>query len=239
MTFSFGPSAPFSVELFSDAFGMSYGEAEADFRTLLEAGAQPFSIRDEGTVLSQGIGIPFSVEGRWLLYLYALATARAARGRGLLRTLLGEVAESAAGAGYSALTLLPASEALSEAYGRMGFKERYFAGGAPVIKTGDDLFLRIGGNFPMEKAEGSALYRALGRHLSPALFDFTLSTLGEHVAAFHLGEEGYALLSPEDSTCALAVSEGMSARERDGGAAFLLLPLRGRPPRRLPEPMPR
>ncbi len=239
MTFSFGPNAPYSTSLSAEAFGMPLAEAEADFAALLAAGAQPFSIHEAGAVLSEGIGIPFSVEGRWLLYLYALATERAARGRGLLRTLLKEVAEGAAGAGYSALTLLPATVALAGAYGRMGFTERYFAGGAPVIRTGEDLFLKIQGDLPVEEADRGVLYRALGRHLSPALFDFTLSTLGGAILPARMGDAGYALLLRDDPTRALSASEDVACEVDREGAAFLLCPLRGRPPRRLPEPMPR
>ncbi len=238
MTFSFGQSAPFSSALFADAFGMMHKEAERDVCRLLDAGAEFFSISDDKEVLTQGIGIPFSVEGRWLLYLYALATVPAARGKGLLRTLLREVAEGAGAAGYSALTLLPATPALAEAYGRMGFTERYPAGGAAVLRTGADLSLTLEQGLSASNAEhDAALYPALGRHLSPELFSFTLSTLGDAVLPFRL-DEGYALLARDDRTHALAVSGEIAVREK-GAHAFLLFPLRGRAPRRLPEPMPR
>lgn len=238
MIFSFGPNAPFRASLFSEAFGVPLAEAEADRSALLAAGAQPFSIHEGGEVLSQGIGIPFSVEGRWLLYLYALATAPASRGRGLLRTLLREVAEAARDAGYSALSLLPATASLAEAYGRMGFTEAYPAGGAPVISSSEDLALSLTEELPTRRTGGSPLYRALGRHLSPALFAFTLTTLKEQLCPFRICDR-FALLHRRDRTRALCISEEVASDERSAPAFFLLYPLRGRPPRALPEPMPR
>ena len=225
-----------SARLYAEGFSLSYEEAEGDLLALRRAGALPLTLSRGGTLLSQGLGIPIDVEGGRMLYLYALTTDRAARGQGLLRTLLKESASLARGMGFTALCLLPATHELSDSYRRMGFTEELSAGGAPHIEAPGDLSLRL--DTPMRRVEPheqDALYRALGGHMSRALFDFTLATLAPTVLPMHT-EAGYALALAKDPRYALAAA--FPAR-RAASHTLLSMPLCTRLPDGPFEPLPR
>lgn len=59
--------------------------------------------------------------GKKLAYLYAVATAKESRGRGLCRALIENAKQVIAGQGYSGILLVPGSEALRHMYAKMGF----------------------------------------------------------------------------------------------------------------------
>ena len=60
-------------------------------------------------------------EGEKLAYLYAVATAKDHRGQGLCRLLLENTHEHLKNKGYAGTILVPASDALGQMYGRMGY----------------------------------------------------------------------------------------------------------------------
>ena len=74
-------------------------------------------------------GLPVSVlywfDGVWgggrFAYLYAVATAGAARGRGYSSRLIGAACESLKGEGYAGALLVPAEPGLFRFYGKLGF----------------------------------------------------------------------------------------------------------------------
>ena len=239
-----GKEAPFSAALYAEAFGGTEEEARADLDALRRADARPFSLSREGEVLSQGIGIPFWADGaKPVLYLYALATAAPARGQGLMRTLLREVAERYGESTYSCLCLLPASEALTAAYGRMGFSERRPAGGAAALRAEDDFSLRFGSLPDFEPCSLEEMRAPLGMALSRELFAYAATSLGDRVMPTRIkapfGYE-YALLYRDDPHLALAVTDGLKdSVTRQGAHDFLLLPLRRELPASIPEPLPR
>lgn len=239
-----GQEAPLSAALYAEAFGGTVGEAEAELSALLAADAHPFSLSREGEVLSQGIGIPLWADGAMpVLYLYALVTAPSARGQGLMRTLLREVAARYGKSAYTALCLLPASEQLAAAYGRMGFRERRSAGGAATLRSEDDFSLRFASLPDFEPCSFEETRVPLGMALHRELFAYATASLGERVIAARIqrpyGYE-YALLFRDDPLLALAVTEGLAAGvTRQAGHDLLLHPL-GRPlPTFIPEPLPR
>ena len=109
-------------------------------------------------MLSQGVGIKIDTDRGALLYLYALTTDHAARGQGLLRTLLKEIAVMAEKRGFIGLCLLPADDALRCAYRRMGFTTECPAGGAPLITVFADLALHLEEEAqPLESTDADAL----------------------------------------------------------------------------------
>lgn len=240
MTYAHGKNAPFSVALYAEAFGCSAAEAKADIDALVSADAVPFSLSESGTVLTQGIGIPLWADGVIpVYYLYALATAPAARRQGFLRTLLEEVAKRAKESAYAALCLLPANDALAAAYERMGFTEHRPAGGSATPSAPSELALRFREMPVYTICHEEELRIPLGMALSSPLFSYAVSSLGEGLLPCRIGN-GFAILLRDDPHCALAVSPSLSsAVQRVGKQDFLLYPL-GRPlPHTIPEPLPR
>ena len=237
MHLSFSADTPtLSARLYAEGFSLPLTEAEADLDTLIAGGAIPLTLAGDGQVLSQGIGIPIDTGDGPILYLYALTTDRAARGQGLLRTLLRECADAARARGFSALCLLPASAALADAYRRMGFTEALPVGGAPHIESATDLALRLDeGARPITPKERHELYRAMGQTMPEALFDFTLSTLAPAVLPMRT-DEGYALALASDPRYALAASY---EAVRVANHTLLAAPLGGRLPIGIYEPLPR
>ena len=90
-------------------------------------------IEENGKLLSMLHLIPFELEGREVGYIYAVATATDARGRGLASQLIEEAIEKARKKGFAAVITLPAEETLHEFYSRFGFKGKYKA----TFKTAD------------------------------------------------------------------------------------------------------
>lgn len=241
MTFAFGENAPFSLSLYAEAFGIERAEAEADLSSLLSrGGAFPFSLSEDGCAVSQGIFIPLWADGIIpVAYLYALATAPASRGQGLLRTLIRETAGEARRSAYAALCLLPADEALADAYRRMGFTEERPAGGAPTIVSEADLSLCFDAPPPFVPCTPEELRIPLGNALPRGILSYALSSLGERMMPCRIGEE-YAILYQNDPRYALTVTEGLlPSVRRVSDHRSLLMPLAGALPKAIPEPLPR
>ncbi len=248
--FSFCPPTRLSVSLWREAFGGEKGQIEADLRALEVGGARGIGLLSEdGACLSQGVALRFALPDAAGYYLYALTTARSARGQGHMRTLLRETARRAAEEGLSFLFLLPGGEALAASYRRMGFDREYPAGASPLPLCSDDFYYRAVGKLPFEgkktpsalnaKTEPPLTPEELGSPLSPPLFAFALSTL-EKIFPVRL-EKGAALLFSGDARRAMAFSpeaSGLFSRETQG-IPFLLQTLDGRCPAGLPEPLPR
>lgn len=238
MTFSSERGELLSPALYAEAFSVPTEEAARDLATLLAAGALPLTLSEGDEVLSQGFALPMLSEGCPLLYLYALLTAPKARGRGCLRTLIKGAEELGRALGASGLCLLPATEALADAYRRMGFYLAYPIGAPAAVTVADELALRTE-HAPRvsEPMTAEAFRAAMPRALPPALFDFALSTVSALVQPMML--DGVpALACPDDPTCLLAMGEGGALR-RVSDPVLLLKPLGGRLPCLIPEPIPR
>ena len=238
MIYAFGEGARLSPSLYAVAFDETEQAAKETISSLLAAGALPFSLTDEEQVLCQGLGIPLSTAGGRVLYLYALATAPASRGQGLLRTLLRETEARARAEGYLSLCLLPADAALADAYRRMGFSEELPAGASATPSHPGELSLRAEISLPAaEPIPTEECRAALGDALSPELFALTLSTMPS-LAAVRIGA-GVALTLRDDPRSALAVTPDlMQTYRRTSDHRLLVLPLSDRIPP-IPEPLPR
>ena len=228
-----------SPRLYAEAFDTDVGEAAATLSAFIEAGALPLLLFEGDALVSQGLGIELNVEGRRMLYLYALATDTAARNRGFLRTLLKETAAVFAARGYAALCLLPANAALADAYRRMGFSETAPAGAQPLPETPEDFSLyaeELPTFTPTDDLD--FLHGAIGGAMSRAMLSATVATLADVVYPARLADEA-ALLSRRHPGCALAVSSGlMPLFRRRPTAELLLMPLSGKAATP-PEPLPR
>ncbi|MBO7302507.1 MAG: GNAT family N-acetyltransferase [Bacteroidaceae bacterium] len=82
-------------------------------------------IEENGKLLSMLHLIPFEFKSLKVGYIYALATATDARGRGFASTLIKKAIEKARSNGFAALVTLPAEEKLHNYYNRFGFKGKY------------------------------------------------------------------------------------------------------------------
>ena len=236
MIFSLGAGAPISPELYREGFFLPKEAAEQELREMLDASFLPFSLHEGGEVLSQGLGLPFTVNRTKLLYLYALTTRTSSRGGGLLRTLLKRVAAECAGE-YAALCLLPANEALAAAYLRMGFTHACPAGadangGLPLFR-----FSRLPVYHEISVEE---LYALLPPSLPLPAFRFAVASLENRYLPARI-EGGGARLLRDDPCAALAISASPreAVKTREGAPYFLLAPLGKELPPYIPEPLPR
>lgn len=62
-------------------------------------------------------------EGKRIAYLYAIATGKAYRGRGICRRLMEETHRHLANNGYAGAILMPADEGLARMYGKLGYRQ--------------------------------------------------------------------------------------------------------------------
>ena len=238
MIFSVTDSAAISPTLYAEAFGMSAEEASADIAALTEGGALPLTLSNGGVTLTQGFALPLIADGLPLLYLYALATLPAARGQGHLRTLLERAADYARGAGYRALVLLPANEALAEAYTRMGFTETRTAGGAAALGRASDLTYLCEGEGAPVPIEVEECLPPLGGALPAPLLAFAIRSLAPAVLPYRVGES-ICLLLATDLRHALCADRCHAIHKTTDRHRLLLRPLGGRLPEAIPEPLPR
>lgn len=84
-------------------------------------------IEEDGRLLSMLHLIPFDLNGHKVGYIYAVATAHNARGKGLASQLIKKAIAKAKEEDLAAVITLPADEKLHTFYNRFGFKGRYNA----------------------------------------------------------------------------------------------------------------
>lgn len=78
-------------------------------------------IREKDVVLAALYWFEVTCDDSRFAYLYAIATAKSHRGRGLFTTLLADTRKILTDAGYDGILLVPESEALSRMYEKFGF----------------------------------------------------------------------------------------------------------------------
>ncbi len=114
-----GQDIPALRRLWQEAFGDTEGYLNAFFAAAF----------DPDRCLCVGLGkaacywLPGTCRGQKIAYLYAVATAKDARGRGLCRALMEETKKVLAFQGYAGILLVPGSEALRQMYAKMGFQD--------------------------------------------------------------------------------------------------------------------
>ncbi|MBQ8337271.1 MAG: GNAT family N-acetyltransferase [Bacteroidaceae bacterium] len=69
--------------------------------------------------------VPFELDGMPVAYMYAVATAAEARGKGYATKLIKQAVKKAKAEGYKAIATLPADEELHGFYARLGFCGKY------------------------------------------------------------------------------------------------------------------
>ena len=102
----------------------AFGDTDVFLDGFFEYGFSPDRCRcivKEGAVLSALYWFEGTVENQRFAYLYAVATAKAARGQGLFSALLQDVKQLLAAEGFDGILLHPADEGLARMYEKFGF----------------------------------------------------------------------------------------------------------------------
>ena len=102
----------------------AFGDTDEFLDGFFEYGFSPDRCRcivKDGAVLSALYWFEGTVENQRFAYLYAVATAKAARGQGLFSALLQDVKGLLAAEGYDGILLHPADEGLARMYEKFGF----------------------------------------------------------------------------------------------------------------------
>ena len=139
ISFSVSPTSQVDTRLWEEVFGDTQEDIEKALASFSSSGVCA-SLKSEDKTLAQFIGIEASVSSWRGIYVYALCTATSERGRGYMRELLNLASEYFCESGYSFLFLLPANEALSSAYKRLGFSLCAPAYATPSPEREEDFF---------------------------------------------------------------------------------------------------
>ncbi len=128
--FSPALSGPNDVPALRALWGQAFGDGPVlldVFFSRLYRPEDAFVVRADGAVQSAAFQIPMTLHSgarSWrAAYLYAVATGRAARGRGYASALLGFAAEELAARGCQILLLVPGGAGLREFYRARGFSD--------------------------------------------------------------------------------------------------------------------
>ena len=107
--------------LWQEAFGDSEEELSL-FEGHAFSSARFAYRREDGTLAAALYFFDCTCRGKRIAYLYAIATAKAYRGRGLCRALMAQVHTRLAAAGYAGALLVPAEESLFAFYEKLGYR---------------------------------------------------------------------------------------------------------------------
>ena len=123
--------------LWREAFGDTEEFLDAFTATALSADRCRCAVVD-GVVAAALYWFDCSHAGRPVAYIYAVATAKAFRGRGICRQLMDDTHRQLTRMGYEGVILSPATEALFEMYGKMGYRtcssiRSFVCGAAPEV----------------------------------------------------------------------------------------------------------
>lgn len=109
--------------LWREAFGDSEAFIDAFCETALSAD-RCRCVMVDGQVAAAVYWFDCSCEGKPVAYLYALATAKAYRGKGFAHALMAHVHDHLAKLGYEGVLLVPGEEKLTRLYEGMGYRQQ-------------------------------------------------------------------------------------------------------------------
>ena len=166
----------------------AFGDTDVFLDGFFEYGFSPDRCRcivKEGAVLSALYWFEGTVEDQRFAYLYAVATAKAARGQGLFSALLQDVKRLLAAEGYDGILLHPADEDLARMYEKFGFSacasvdvRRVKAKKAPLCKGGSQAGSLTGGLICDDAVGGRKVPEQSLRHGEAVPPPFTQGRLG-------------------------------------------------------------
>lgn len=133
------------------------------------------------------------LEDKKLAYIYAVATDKAYRGRGLCRKLMEQTHRQLKTQGYSAAVLVPGNKKLFSMYGALGYTP--FCPMETTTLTGDTPPV------PVEKITAAEYFQLRGRHLPPkGILQAAAAGYLETFAEFYKTEGALMCLSKEGET---------------------------------------
>ena len=107
-------------QLWKEAFGDSDAFLDSFFAIAFSA-ERCRCVTEGGRPIAALYWFDCGYQGEKMAYLYAVATAKDHRGRGLCRRLMEDTHDHLKSLGYAGAVLVPASEVLRQMYGRMGY----------------------------------------------------------------------------------------------------------------------
>lgn len=107
--------------LWKEAFGDTDAFLDAFFSTAFSED-RCLCITCQGDVAAALYWFDCVLNGKKIAYLYAVATAKAFRGQGLCKKLMGKTHDLLQSRGYAATVLVPGQESLFRFYGAMGYR---------------------------------------------------------------------------------------------------------------------
>lgn len=184
--------------LWQEAFGDSEETLDAFFTTGFSSDRCHY-LTENGELVSALYWLDCSLEGKKLAYLYAVATKKDHRGRGLARRLMAETHEILRQKGYAGVILVPGEKNLFSYYEKLGYR----------VATKVEEFTAIGAESPVFITEiTQEEYAARRRTYLPVggvrQEGETLSYLATY-AKFYQGED--FLLAASDTEESLLVHE--------------------------------
>ena len=194
--------------LWQEAFGDSAETLDAFFATGFSPDRCHY-LMDDGELISALYWLDCSLEGKKLAYLYAVATKKACRGRGLARRLMEETHEILRQKGYVGAILVPGESALFPYYEKLGYR----------VATKVEEFSAIATDFPVYISEITPAEYATRRRIylprgGVCQEGETLSYLATY-AKFYRGED--FLLSASGAGETLVVHEILGNTAAAGG----------------------
>ena len=114
------------ITLWQEAFGDSE-EVILDYINSLHTPDNMIVYEDNGKVVGMASMLAISCKDKKGRYIYAVATAKSHRGRGICRKLMDFAEETAKKRGEGFLILVPAEKTLFDFYGKMGYNQIVYA----------------------------------------------------------------------------------------------------------------
>ena len=109
-------------QLWQEAFGDPESYLDLFFSTAFFVD-HCLCIRDGGTIAAAAYWLDCQMENQPVAYLYAVATAKAARGRGMCRALMKGIHALLQAQGYGCAILVPGDDPLRQMYRTMGYAD--------------------------------------------------------------------------------------------------------------------
>ncbi len=108
--------------LWSEAFGDGDEFLDAFFDTAF-APERALAVYDDGDIIAALYWFDCECRGKPVAYIYAVATAKASRGKGVCHALMAEAHRRLSDRGYCGAVLVPGEKSLFDFYATMGYKQ--------------------------------------------------------------------------------------------------------------------
>lgn len=173
----------------------AFGDGDEFLDLFFESGFSPDRCRCvtlDGQIAAALYWFDCLCDGRKIAYLYAIATRKSCRGKGLCAALMADTHTLFTQKGYAGAILVPGDEGLFRMYGKMGYETCSHISQKPFASNGKPLALR---------SVGREEYARLRRQLLPAggvIQEGENLTFLEKLTAFYAGD-GFVLCADTEN----------------------------------------